>query len=780
MRFHFFLLSLIFLSVFPGHAQDAPVPSPPPSAAALKRLTFAQGLLSRNFHRMAEKEFRLFLQDFPEEPLAPQAFFGLSKALQGQGETAKALKTIEDLARLYPGHPIVKQTRLDRGYLLLQLNRPEEAETVLTPVTKNTRSEAREAAWYFIAQAREKRHDSQQAMKIYLSLASKPLDETHHYRPYAVFAVLTSEAKTSMERAVKRLEKLLAGDHVPETIKEQALRLCAASAYSAGNYSMAGELYEKYAGLFPDSAFATEARKGKLRALHQSSSPGSVLSYVAVLKETPRLGNDPEVIFIQAAALLRENQYESALPLLQRVCNHPLSTPEMIRQAGFLRLGALMNSGKYATVLTAGQAFAEKYSQQPEKTEALYLAGSAAFQLKKYKEAEPLLRAGAVSKEIFPEKGRHARRLLAQCLQNQEKFAESAGVYRELAGGPPFDEARATELLYAASMEEKAGHPEAALADYETIINGTGIDNPCNLMAANAVVRLSFTQGDFDKTALLLTQLIQKTEGETQLRARLTLILAYLQAGKLDACEEEIQKAEKSQPAGKLRVELNYATVRLAMKQKNMNRAVEVFKKLLALPEEKQPDYFPGSLAGLEKEFFKRNDFANSEKICEKWLAVSPPERRFEPMARLADIYMATARFEAAEKLLRQLSAESAEFKLTPSQAARILSLTGEALLKQGQDDKAFRLFEKSLEKGVADEETSARSHWGLATLLKRANRLDEALKRAVGGFVLGNDPRYTPRSMVLAADIFESQGKSREAANTRAELKARYPDFMP
>ncbi|MDT8389607.1 MAG: tetratricopeptide repeat protein [Lentisphaeria bacterium] len=781
MRFLFLLLTLLSLPAFPGRAQDTPPPGPPvSSAAAGKRLTFAQGLLSRNFYQLAEKEFRLFLQDFPRDDLAPRAFLGLAKALQGQDENARALTTLEELERRWPGHAVLDETRLDRGYLLLRLNRPEEAEAILTPVTKDARSEVREAAWYFIAQSREARNDSQSAMKIYLSLASRPFDAIHSYRPYAAFAVLTSEVKTSLEQAVTRMETLLAGEHVPEAIQEQALQLCAVSAYSAGHVTRAGELYEKHTELFPDSAFAMDARKGKLRALYHYASSEDILSWIEVLKQIPALADDPEVTLIQAAVLLRGNRHEASLPLLQTVCDHPLSSEDMIRQSALMRLGALISLEKYETALHDSRAFHKKYDQHPETSEAIRLAGVAAFKLGQYQEAGPLLRGAADAQNMSPEKRRQARLLLAECYRNQEKFAASAAVYRELAGAPPYDETRAAERLYAASMEEKAGDLETALADYEAVISGTDTDTSGNLMAANAVVRLSFAMGNFDKTAALLNQLITKTAGETQARARLTLILAYLHADKLDACEEEIQKAEKSQPAGNLRVELDYAVARLAIKQKNMDRAVEVFKKLVNLPDDEQPDYDPGTLAGLEKEFFNRNDFATSEKICEKWLAAAPPSARFEPVVRLADIYLATARFEAAEAALRKLSAESAEFTLTPGQSARVLSLTGEALLKRGQDDHAFRVFEKSLEDGAADAETSARSHWGLALLLKRANRLDEALKRAVGGFVLGDDPRYTPRSMALAAEIFETQGKTREAANTRAELKTRFPDFVP
>ena len=78
------------------------------------------------------------------------------------------------------------------------------------------------------------------------------------------------------------------------------------------------------------------------------------------------------------------------------------------------------------------------------------------------------------------------------------------------------------------------------------------------------------------------------------------------------------------------------------------------------------------------------------------------------------------------------------------------------------------------------DRESAVRARWGLAKILKSEGRVKRALRYAVEAFVLvlGDDPVYTPRAMLIALEIYVTQGSMADAWTTWRELQARFAAF--
>lgn len=747
------------------------------AAAAESKYLFARGLLHRRFHDMAADEFRGFLADYSNHELAPQAARGLVKSLQGMGRTEDALAEIEVIRTTWPTHAVVQEIMLDKGYLLLQLNRPDEAGKAFSTLTSSPDSEVQEAALYFLAQANEKTGDAQQAMRIYLSLASKPLDSVHRYRPYAVYAVMSSEVQADLDRAAKRLEKLLASPDVEPSMKEQALFLCADKAWQRRDHEMAGKLYGQIADRFPDSPKISLALKGSLRVMHAAGLPEECAEFARKLRLRDDLRDDPEVAFMLASALLRLRQPAAAEGLLRQLGDHPEIWPELRRQALLLRLQALLESRRFEDAIAAAGELGEPAATAQDLAAAAYFRGVAEFELERYEAAAASLSgvAGgdATGAEAVAARD-HARHLLAVCLGRLGRRQEAAVFYRLLAGEAPFDPLRANHLLSAALEEEGAGDFPAAIGDCEKVLAGTPPESRESLAAVNALVRLSFKLGEFKRTIEVLGGLVGRTRGETRSKTRLTLALALLQADRLDEADQQIAAAVQEGATGKIAAELHFVRVRLALKKDDMAAALDHFSTVWAMPEATHPDWVPAIMLRLQEEFYRRGDYATSEAICRKLLDMAPEVDPYIPGVRRAEILLATNRLDEAKELLDGLAGNQAD----PGRSAEILSLIGEILLRQERHDLAFRAFERSLEKGGGGSRANVRARWGMAMLLKREGRDDDALRQAVGAFVLGDDPFYTPRAMFLAVEILRGKNQLDEAETTWRELEKRFPEF--
>lgn len=781
------LVVLVLVAVLsPAAAQQPPAGFAPAGPAlqevAEQRYLFARGMLSRGFHDMAADEFRNFLEQHPDHRLAPEAARGLIKALQASGQFAAALAQIEKTQGKWPDHKVARDVALEKGYILLQEGRTAEAETALAPLAKGDDSELKEAALYYIAQAREKQDDSQPATRIYLSLASKPLDGVHRYRPYAVYAIMTSEAENSTERAVKRMEKLLASEHVPAEVKETALMFCADSAYTRREYDVAGGLYSRLQEEFPESSRRQKALKGSLRVFQAGGDKQKTASFARRVRQDEGLANDPEVCFIEAVSLAGLGQNAAAEPLLKKVISSQSAWPALRSQAALARLRILVEMRDFSSAIAAAEDFRTAYPDHSGATEAAYLEGIARFEQEQYEKSVALLRPLAAAEgdgQVALERSLHARHLLAVSLERLGRHQAAADVYRRLAGEEPYDADRAKFLLVAAAAAEKAGDTQAAVADYERVLNGLRDEGEEKILAANALVRLSFKQGDFKRTTDILTGLVEDTAGPTRTRARLALAVAQLNADRLNECERTLQAAVNDRPRGKLATEVFFTATRLAVRMGNMQQAVDYFNRIIVMPESEWPDFESGTLLRLQEEFFRRNNYATSEKICRILLDELPADKAYIPTTRLAEILTATDRLDEAARLLEHMQAQINQHPGPGRQReAEIQSLLGEVLLKQERYDPAYRAFEESLDKGGGGMRSLARARWGMATLLKREGRLVDALRQAVGGFVIADDPFYTPRAMLIATDILIEQDKRQEAQETWRELATRYPAF--
>jgi len=98
--------------------------------------------------------------------------------------------------------------------------------------------------------------------------------------------------------------------------------------------------------------------------------------------------------------------------------------------------------------------------------------------------------------------------------------------------------------------------------------------------------------------------------------------------------------------------------------------------------------------------------------------------------------------------------------------------------LLANRHDRAVTRFQDCLRLPESHGEPATRARTGLAELFRLEKHPDQALQQAVSAFVLGDDPRYTPKAMLLAAVILLEQHKTAEAVTTWSELEQRYPAF--
>ena len=189
-----------------------------------EQLDFAEGNYQRKFYDLAAKEYRYFVEKFPEHKHAPHAMFRLIVCLRTLGRTEATFSAINQFQAKWPTHKSSARLFLWKGEILFNQERYAPASACFKRLLLDEDSKTQETAMYFLGQCYGKVGKPELALQTYAKLGAKPFDKDHIYRPYALFAVAVGhQQKDEFDKAAKLFQRLATEKHVADPVCEEAM-----------------------------------------------------------------------------------------------------------------------------------------------------------------------------------------------------------------------------------------------------------------------------------------------------------------------------------------------------------------------------------------------------------------------------------------------------------------------------------------------------------------------------------------------------------------------------
>lgn len=743
---------------------------------------FAEGLYFRKFYDLAEKEFRYFVEKYPDHELAAQAMFRLINCLRNQNKTDATLSAINQFQAKWGEHELAPKLFLWKGEILFNKGEFEQASACFKRLLFSDDSLVQEAAVYFLGQCSVKLGKPDVAFRTYGEIAERPFDGKHLYRPYALFAVAAAyHSQGDWKQAAAAFKRLCTDDHVPAQVLEESLYRLAELHFSRSEFTDAIELYSRILREFPDGIFAREAGKRRAWAYFSTGDFTKGAEMAREWREKYADVFDYELDYIHGACLVGISFFEEALPIFVGLAGDSRVPGDYVRLARFQELVCLLNLKRYQETVAQGQAFVKEFPVSAELATVYYYMGEALSALQKYEEAVTNLRKAVDSFVGDWEYNMTASLLLADTLIKLEKYKEAAAVFRRLSENKDSDQAPVS-LFRAGECERKAGDPDAAIEDLQLLLKTyPNAQNEVRLAMVH-LGELYSEKGDYAHAETFVRNLLGRKDQEG--KGRLRFFLGYLlyQQDRYQDAITELRQSLSMEGGADVADQARFYLAGSLLELNQADEALDIFAGLLSLPAERRPPFQPELLFQLDKLYFSRNRYDVSEAIC-KWLMEwKQGDVVYRAALRLAEILIAQNRFEDAEKqlkaLLDQVTKGELIFAEEPPPREEIQSVLCEVLFLRGENDRAVELVESCLSSEVLDTHSTTRCRWVLGEILLKEGRPRQALPCFVKCFVLADDPDYTPKAMFRAVQVFVTIDQTDDALTTWEELKKRYPAY--
>jgi len=769
----------------PPLASPPATPAAPPAAAVPvaspeELLRLADGLLSRGFHDLAGQEYQRFLDAYPGHALAPQAMLGLAESRRSEGKTAAALELLDTFRHRWPNHEKAAAAALLKGEVLLDQGQTAEAERYFQQLETDGPPAAREAATYYLGQQWTRQNKLAEARATFAKLAARPPDPACPFRAHALFGLAaTAQKQGDLAAAAAAYRRLADNAAAPPALREEALFRLGELAFWRGDYAAAAAAYEQQLTGHPNGPLAGAAAKRRAWAEFNRGDSAATLAALQAWRTRFGEADDPEMAYLNAAALAGAGRFPEALAALRELLAKGSLAGDFLRLARYQETWCLWRLERLPETVERARAFLREFPGVPETADMNFFLGDSLLRHHDPAGGEAALRAALGAAGPGWQFAPAAAGLLAGSLEAAGQPMAAAAVFRELAGKAPPDK-RPELLLRAGRLARRTGDADAAIADLERLRRECPDAKDAVRTAGLELAELYAETRRYPQAEALLRDL--QADGGAD-PAALRVFAGFLLVAREDypGAEKQLRAllAEPGLPAQAAAAARFYLAVAL-LEQHRDPEALELFAALLREPEPVRPALSDTLLLRLERVFFDNGRDADSEAVCRLLLERGPDRAAaLSARLRLARLMLARQQMAAADQAVRALLEPppgTPPPALTAAQRAEALVLGGELDLLAGRRDRAVTRFQECLRLPESRGEPATRARVGLAEIFRAEKRPAQALQQAVSAFVLGDDPRYAPKAMLLAAQILLEQGKATEAATTWGELEQRYP----
>jgi TolA-binding protein len=768
-------------------ALNADVAAPAPGAnvqpgltvVPLNEVRFNEATSAYNAGHYADavRDFTDFVTTFPGDRRVEEALFHLAESYRELGRTKDALAAYTYQVGHFPQGPFRTNAELQRGAILFDQGRLADAIEPLQFALDHGDGVLKEDAQYLLGRA-------------FLA--------------------------TQKEPAGRALLQGLIDAQPPSRLAGNSAQALAELDDTQGKPADALALWQKAVALLPNaSAQATAAARGGWSAI-AAKQPDVAQK---LFEQARQLGASGSVLEVANTGLLRvlfaQKKYDAWIKLDQGSNGQVLASAraEILYDRGHANFALK----QWPDAVVAFESFLKEFPAAPAAPNAAYERLLAAIQsnpAQTIDEAESFLKA-------WPDSPYRARVQLleAQEYSRQKKFADAAPLWEKLAAEPPASGWPRREILLerARAYDELQQWPQAATA-YRALIAEGGKLPAATLLGAEARLAVALQN---DHQTLAATEAWKAVQAQApagspdQEVALESLGLIYAHGGPEQAAlmAQTFRALLDQFPQTKLRGlaafsvgdylfnQRDYAgaepflvqarladpaawnqaaTQRLALGaygRQDWAQALQDVREYDALPGAESTGPLPVPLFyALAQDAQKRGDLATAEDFYRR-VTIAPDAGELLAGAwwQLGQVQSARKEWAAAVTSYGQYE----ELKPDAKGATSVLLALGRAQLGARQLDAAKATANQALLQSPEGPDSAA-ARMLLAEVTYATQSYAEAARMFATLALLFDQTALAPQAMARAADAFEKAGDAKSAADWRAKLQAKYPQFQP
>ncbi|MBS0210977.1 MAG: tetratricopeptide repeat protein [Planctomycetes bacterium] len=728
-----------------------------PQGRYLPQAIFYQGEAAYAAGRKTDavKFYIEFVKQFPDDTLAPDAWYALGVTQAELERFQPAADNFAAFLQLYPQHRLVTEVTMRRGDALMQLDKPAEAEPLFATAAAAQGFGPADYALRRQADARFEQKQYAKAASLYRDLINRyPQSSSVPTARMTAGKCLFLDDKFADARV--EFEPLAAGDsdasweavhwitraYLREGQPAKAAERVDAALKKAGKSTWAARLmldradalYEMPARLADASTaynavaeqhaqhdLAAEALyMASFCALKQNDYSAAASRSQKFLKQYPQHELVPAVRYVSAESKLLARDFKGAEAdygkLLRDYPQHAEVPTWSLRRGLALSLGE-----RYSDAVSALKPLAGKLATADANAQAYYLLGNSYLQQKKPKEAAEALEA-SLAAAPQSKQADETLLLLAQIARDKNDLKRARAMLQrgmqEFSSGPVADKLyfRAAEYAYAAD------DLPAAVQHYQELLKRFG-NSPLAPQARYGLGWALFSQGNGKDAVAAYDQLLAaKPVADVAARTLYARGVARYSLKDYQRAIGDFQAFLDTKPTTAERSDARYNLGLCLVAAEQLPAAIDTFQKLL-----KDDAKYVGAdrawneLAWAAKNAGREKDSLDAFQQLVKKFPDSPLFA--EAQCQLADHYYQAEEFSRAAEAYASALTRAGESSLTES----ILHRLGWSYFRQGDYEKARATFQKQRQQ-FAKGDLSADAAFMEAETFFKQDQFEQAL----------------------------------------------------
>lgn len=272
----------------------------------------------------AQSIYEKLLSRFPSSILAPKAYFKIALVTYNKGKKQAAFEEYKKIVNQFPQSTEAKMALVAMKEIAIEIGKTDEYVAMADGIENITPSEKDSLTW----QAAEKAYVNNEFERA-LTLLSNYIStfESGYFIIEAHFARADCYVwKKEYKEALNDLKIVI--DRKPAKFYEQSLLKASGIAYfELSDYETAYRLYENLLNIASNPANTYTAQLGLLKSADKLNYDAKIVEYADVVLQNNQLKESDivEINYMKGRALYRLQEYDAALPLLNKVASAAVS-----------------------------------------------------------------------------------------------------------------------------------------------------------------------------------------------------------------------------------------------------------------------------------------------------------------------------------------------------------------------------------------------------------------------------------------------------------------------
>ncbi len=742
---------------------------------AEEQLDFAIGLFEKGLYEMAISEYQEFLANFPSNPNAGEAIFGIAESYFFMQDYPQAFEMYRQYKEKYPDGERETLCTLRQGQSLYLEGKPQEALMHLSSVkVEGLKGPFVQSLYFYLARSYQAQQDEDKAMDYFQKATAVPEATRYTAVSFLELGDLYSEKK-EYAKAVEQYVKAQQNAPTPD-LKGLALYKQGEAQFLAGQYELSTEIFKQILTDFPDEPIAQDALTNLLLGLFNSSHYEDIIStYLAYsdLVKKENLFVDGYLTVANAHAELK--RYDDALKFLEKILS------------------------------TKGLNEADKQKALLRKTQILVAANRPS-------DAVAFLESQLGGSDINPDKTMFTK---AEALYAAAQYPEAFSLYQKLREEFPASSLAEPSLYGMAYAKYSAGESKAAL-DYFADYFQKGSDEEKRRQALYNAFTIAKKE-DLNEKAIELGELYLKTFAESPQKDEILFSLGklYPKLQQYDHAVTVFKEYMDRNKDPKAQQQANFLIAYNLQSSDRLDEAIPYYEKITApadVADIPQKELYYSALKNMALIHLKKgeeqpavqlfdrlaNEFERNDLDINTYLWLAQyylNQKQYQDVLRIVEkakihsgsneVAAQIAFFSAeADRGLNDNDKAIAQYDVVFSGANKGVPdhMLGQARLGKGlslvslqQWEKARAVFNELIEKHPGEHVLLMRARFEIGALEQARHNLDEAAKFYMLVAVLYANDEYSPQALYRAGEIFEAQHKEEEALKVYEEIIHKY-----